>query len=132
MTAWRVRVTIAAAVCAVGVPALAQSRQSGRSTVSAGVKRASARRTAEPPVVDGTLDEEIWDQAEPVSDFVQAEPIEGQPASEPTEVRVLYDDRAIYVGVVCYDSEPSKIITTDSRRDSGLNDMDSFQMIFDT
>ena len=68
----------------------------------------------------------------PVADFVQTEPVEGQPATERTEVRILYDDKAIYVGVICFDSEPSRIVTTDSRRDSGLSDMDSFQMILDT
>ena len=47
-------------------------------------------------------------------------------------MRLLYDDKAIYVGVICYDADPSRIVTTDSRRDSGLDAMDSFQMIFDT
>ena len=64
--------------------------------------------------------------------FIQTEPTEGLPATERTEVRILYDDRAIYIGVICFDSEPSRIITTDSRRDSGLGDMDSFQLILDT
>src|SRR5437867_10312149 len=81
-------------------------------------KRALARRATEAPVIDGVLDERVWQEAIPVSEFVQSEPSEGQPPSERTEVRVLYDDQAIYIGVVCYDSEPSKIITTDSRRDS--------------
>ena len=86
----------------------------------------------EVPVIDGVLDEAIWQEATLVTDFVQTEPVEGQPATERTEVRILYDDRAIYIGVICFDSEPSRIITTDSRRDSGLGDMDSFQMILDT
>ncbi len=78
------------------------------------------------------MQERVWQQATALSDFVQTDPVEGQPASEKTEVRLLYDDTAIYVGVICYDSDPSQIITTDSRRDSGLSEMDSFQMIFDT
>jgi hypothetical protein len=98
----------------------------------AGPRRASAARVGEAPVIDGVLDERVWQQATPLSDFVQAEPMEGQPASESTEVRILYDDTAIYVGVVCHDEDPTKIITTDSRRDSGMNGQDSFQMIFDT
>ncbi len=100
--------------------------------VPAGPRRASAARVGEAPVIDGVLDERVWQQATPLSGFVQAEPMEGQPSSESTEVRLIYDDAAIYVGVICYDADPTRIITTDSRRDSGMNGQDSFQMIFDT
>jgi hypothetical protein len=93
---------------------------------------AMALRTSNPPTVDGTLDDPAWQAAKPLTDFTQTEPLEGQPASEKTEVRILYDDRFVYVGVICYDSDPSQIIVTDTRRDSSLTDMDSFQMIFDT
>lgn len=78
------------------------------------------------------MDERVWQQATPITDFTQTEPIEGQPATEKTEVRLLYDDTNVYVGVVCYDSDPSGIISTDSRRDSSMTEGDSFQMIFDT
>jgi hypothetical protein len=93
---------------------------------------ASAAHVTEAPVVDGSLDERAWQEAAPLDGFVQAEPFEGQPGSERTEVRILYDDDAIYVGVVCHDRDPSLIVTTDTRRDAGLGEMDSFQMIFDT
>ena len=56
----------------------------------------------------------------------------GLPGSENTEVRLLYDDEAIYVGVTLHDRDPSLIVTTDTRRDAELDEMDSFQMIFDT
>ena len=59
----------------------------------------SASRITEAPSIDGVLDERVWQDAAPLTDFVQAEPFEGQPASERTEVRMLYDDEAIYVGV---------------------------------
>ena len=95
-------------------------------------RRAAAVRVPEAPSIDGLLDERIWQQATPIDDFVQIEPSEGEPATEKTEVRVLYSSTMLYVGVICYDSEPGKIVTTDSRRDSGLNGQDSFQMIFDT
>lgn len=93
---------------------------------------AMAVQAAEAPTIDGVLDDRVWQNATPLTDFVQAEPLEGQPASESTEVRIVYDDEAIYVGVTLHDSDPSQIVTTDSRRDSGLGDMDSFQIIFDT
>src|SRR5262245_32356168 len=68
-------------------------------------RRAVATRVTEAPVVDGVLDERVWQQASPIAEFVQAEPSEGQPATEKTEVRVVYDDQAVYVGVICYDSD---------------------------
>ena len=93
---------------------------------------ALAVQASEAPTIDGVLDDRVWQNATPLSDFVQAEPFEGQPASESTDVRIVYDDEAIYVGVALHDSDPSQIVTTDTRRDSGLGDMDSFQIIFDT
>jgi hypothetical protein len=114
----------------MAAPAAAQTPRAAAAETAQ--KRTMARRATDAPVIDGVLDERAWQDAVPVSDFVQAEPAEGQPATEKTEVRLLYDDKMIYVGVVCYDEDPSKIVTTDSRRDSGLDAMDSFRMIFDT
>src|SRR5439155_16716562 len=93
---------------------------------------AAATRTTEAPKIDGNLDEAIWQQAGPLANFVQAEPFEGQPATELTEVRVLYDDLNLYIGAICYDSDPSQIIVSDARRDASMSDMDSFQVILDT
>jgi hypothetical protein len=92
----------------------------------------SALAVTERPTIDGALEEEMWQQAVPATGFLQAEPFPGQPGSERTEVRILYDDEAIYVGVICFDRDPSLIVTTDTRRDAALGEMDSFQMIFDT
>jgi hypothetical protein len=64
--------------------------------------------------------------------FRQTQPDEGQPASERTEVRVVYDDEAIYIGAVCFDRTPDGIIVSESRRDSPLRETDSFQVILDT
>ena len=93
---------------------------------------APAHRVTEAPTINGVLDEREWQQATPLFNFVQAEPFEGQPATEKTEVRILYDDKNIYVGVVCYYKDASQIITTDTRRDFNIDDMDSFLIIFDT
>ncbi len=62
----------------------------------------------EAPVIDGYLDEELWQYAPPLTGFVQAEPFEGAPASEETEVRLLYDNAAIYIGVWLHDSDSSQ------------------------
>ena len=92
----------------------------------------TAARTQEAPTIDGVLDEQVWQQATPIQDFIQSEPFQGQPATEKTEVRVLFTASTLYVGVICFDSNPADIVTTDSRRDSDLTGQDSFQMIFDT
>src|SRR5262245_36440021 len=88
-------------------------------TAPAAARRATAVRTSEVPTIDGVLDERVWEQATPIDEFVQIEPQEGLPATERTEVRLLYTPTAIYVGVTCFDAEPSGIVVTDSRRDSG-------------
>ncbi len=93
---------------------------------------ASAVQVVEAPVIDGYLDEELWEFAPPLSGFVQADPQEGAPASEETEVRILYDDTALYIGVWLHDSDTSQIVVTDTSRDAGLGNQDSFQIIFDT
>jgi hypothetical protein len=114
-------------------PGIARAQQTaGTGAAGADTRRASASRTATPPVIDGVVDERAWAEATPVGVFVQTEPVEGQPATEPTDVRVLFDDTAIYVGVICYDSDPANIVTVDSRRDAALSGQDSFQIIFDT
>ncbi|MGE0041083.1 MAG: DUF5916 domain-containing protein [Vicinamibacterales bacterium] len=93
----------------------------------------TAVQVAEGPVVDGdVLGDPVWRTAPAISDFWQEQPNEGAPASEKTEVRLVFTADTLYVGVVCYDSDPSAIIVSDSRRDTPLDQSDSFQMIFDT
>ena len=60
------------------------------------------------PTLDGVIDDEAWTAATPYTDFVQQEPNDGQPATERTEVRVLVDKTAIYIGVISFDSEPTR------------------------
>jgi hypothetical protein len=94
---------------------------------------ATAIMTNEAPVLDGNvLDDPAWKAAPVISGFRQEQPDEGQPASENTEVRVVFTRDTLYIGVVCFDREPGSIIVADSRRDSGLDETDSFQIIFDT
>lgn len=94
---------------------------------------ARAFRVDTSPKLDGdVLNDPIWQRAEPVSGFTQTTPAEGAPASEPTEVRIVYTREAIYFGVVCFDREPEKIVAAGSQRDISLEDSDSFQFILDT
>ena len=72
------------------------------------------------PVLDGHVNDEAWLRVEPYATFTQTDPIEGAPATERTEVRVLFDKTNVYIGVICFDSDPSKVIVNQSRRDADL------------
>ena len=75
----------------------------------------ATRATA--PRVDGRLDDEVWNRATPTGSFRQRDPEEGAPGTERTEVRVLYDDEALFVGVRAFDSRPDQISAPLARRD---------------
>ena len=81
--------------------------------------------------VDGRMDESVWSRVEPAADFVQSDPGLGSPASEHTEVRIAYNDRALYMAVVCFDSEPTRLLRFQRRRDEFLQADDRFQWVFD-
>ncbi|MDZ7643061.1 MAG: DUF5916 domain-containing protein [Woeseiaceae bacterium] len=84
------------------------------------------------PTLDGdVLGDAAWQRVQPTGDFWQIQPAEGRPASQQTEVYIGYTDDALYIGVVAYDENPAGIIVTDSRRDSPLDDTDSFQVVID-
>ena len=70
--------------------------------------------------IDGRLEENVW-QTEPAEGFTQTDPQDGAPATERTKVWVAYDDKALYVAAMCYDSEPNKIIARLGRRDDKMN-----------
>ena len=60
-------------------------------------------------ILDGLLDEPIWQTAPAASGFRQREPLDGAPATEETEVRVVYDETTLYVGILAFDSRPDAI-----------------------
>jgi len=84
------------------------------------------------PKLDGTLNDPLWLNAKPITDFRQREPREGEPATEKTEVRILYTRHAVYFGIHCYDSEPSRIIATELRRDVSQDLDDHFEILIDS
>ena len=91
-----------------------------------------AARAAEPPLIDGHLDDVAWDEAPILSGFVQREPVEGEPVSERTEVRLVYDESALYVGAWMFVDDPSTIVVGETRRDASLANTDAFAMVIDT
>src|SRR3990172_9208697 len=84
--------------------------------------------------IDGRFDEPAWAVAEPVTAFTQRQPQEGDPATERTEVRIVYDDAAIYVAARMYDADPAGIRTELARRDASYqsNSSDWFGLAFDS
>ncbi|PYQ38018.1 MAG: hypothetical protein DMF77_25250 [Acidobacteria bacterium] len=89
-----------------------------------------AARATVPISVDGRLGEDEWSRAPVAAGFVQREPNEGAAATEATELRLLYDDAALYVGVRLHDSEPGRIVRQLSRRDD-VAEADSFSIFLD-
>lgn len=94
-------------------------------------KAIDAVRTTRPPDVDGWLNDPCWRVSKPVTDFVQFDPVEGAAPSETTTVRLLYDDDALYVGVMCSDSDPREIVRRLSRRDR-TTEADRFTVMIDS
>src|SRR5262245_58765205 len=81
-------------------------------------KSIRAVRVYTAPRIDGRLDDAVWATAPVDERFTQVYPAEGQTPTERTEVRILYDDGALYVGVRMLDSDPSGIVARMTRRDN--------------
>ena len=95
--------------------------------------QAKAYRTFGSIEIDGDFNESDWQEAKPVGQFSQVEPDAGDPMTLPTEVRVLYDEENVYFGFTCFDSDVSKIIANDMRRDAReLHENDYVFLILDT
>jgi hypothetical protein len=94
--------------------------------------RATRLQPDERIVLDGHLDEQVWNRAVPASDFIQQDPDNGKPATEPTEVRILFTSTALYMGVTAYDSEPDEWLGYHRRRDDFLQSDDRFMWNIDT
>jgi len=119
-------------VCGLLFPALAAADGALQLQSPDGRRQVGAVEARAPMTIDGALDEEAWRTAQPADAFVQAEPHEGEPASELTEVRIAYDRDALYIGVVCHDTPPAVLVVNDIRKDFGTGEQDSFELILDT
>jgi len=100
---------------------------------SEGRVTARAVRLTEALVIDGLLRDPIYSQVPAISDFVQQEPNEGEPATERTELWIFFDDTNLYVSARCLDSEPGRTIANELRRDGdSLNRNDNIHIVLDT
>ncbi len=130
-----------AAVCgcllgAVLLPGAARAQESADGAMKAAGAAAAhvmhAVRRSGPIVVDGVLDEPAWQKAVVARNFTQSYPKPGQPPTDPTEVRVLYDDDALYVGVRMYDAHPDSIAAQLAPRDATSIYSDWLHVIIDS
>ncbi|MGH9385212.1 MAG: carbohydrate binding family 9 domain-containing protein [Vicinamibacterales bacterium] len=95
-------------------------------------RRLPARHADGPITLDGRFDEPSWTGAPMAKGFLQNDPQEGAPATFDTEVRLLYDDRALYIGVFAKDDQPSEIIVNELRKDFNTGSADGFSVVIDS
>ncbi|MCH6548102.1 MAG: carbohydrate binding family 9 domain-containing protein, partial [Gemmatimonadetes bacterium] len=124
----RIGTTIVAFVAFAGAaPSQASAQTRTVPTVNAG--RLSTEQAAQIRV-DGLLDERAWRDVSAATDFRQQEPLEGAAATERTEVRVLFDETTLYIGVLAHDSDPDGVIARILQRDKVMQASDGGQPEF--
>ena len=122
-----IKLSLLLSMCLLFVPHSAEAQTERE------LPRMSAHRTSEEIKVDGILDETVWQTVEPIRQLYQITPDQGEPATEQSEIRILYDDKKLYFGFIFFDSEMDKIVANDMRRDSdGLRSNDYGFLLLDT
>jgi hypothetical protein len=123
--------TVTALLACFGAPAAAA--QPPPEAIAGGPRVVTAVRLADDETIqlDGRLDEPAWQRAEPARDFRQQDPDNGAPATESTEVRIVFNRQRLYLGVVAYDSEPERILGNQMQRDQPFSADDRFMWTID-
>jgi hypothetical protein len=93
---------------------------------------AVAVRISEKIALDGKLDEPAWKRAVPIGNFTQQTPHLGEPATDRIDVRFLYDDDNLYIGVICFDSEPDRILINSLQKDYPTQESDGVTVLIDS
>lgn len=132
----RPRAALAAALFSLAAPLAAANASEERAPAAAPgralVPSTVAVRAESPPVIDGDLSEASWSKAKPIDALFQTDPKPGEPATEKTEVRVLYDGEAIYFGIRCFDSDPGAVVATQMARNASTFLDDRVSILIDT
>ena len=126
------QLVIAATCCAVLGRAAAAQTLTQPAGVARGARVGTAQLVTEPPRIDGRLNEAVWARATALSGFIQRELHEGDPVTERTEVRILTDGEALYIGAWLFDREPGGIVPGEKIRDATLDNSDAFSFVLDT
>jgi len=122
---------LAALLVAVGSLAGSPSAAQQPERVRGDTPVARAQRTTGTIHVDGRLDEPDWAQASAIGPLTQREPLEGREASEPTDVRILFDEQALYIGIMCHESHQQRLVSTQLTRDADLDVDDRVTIVLD-
>ena len=93
--------------------------------------RATRIEASEAPIIDGDVSDAVWAKAEVIDEFYQLEPDTGQPVSERTELRFLYDAENLYIAVYAYDRQPDLIRATTKNRDGSFAGDDTVRITLD-
>lgn len=96
------------------------------------MKETSALKIDKSIKVDGLLNESVWEMAPEAGNFIQFEPERGKQSSMKTVVKILYDEKYIYFGFICYDLQPEKIAARITKRDAELHEDDAVLVFLDT
>jgi hypothetical protein len=120
---------LTAALLGLAAPAAAQQAPAH---ASGATPRLQAVERTSPVVVDGRLDEAVWQGAPAATGFTQQDPHEGQPATQPTEVRIAYDADALYIGARMIDSLGARGVHPQLARRDQSSGGDYVQFVFDT
>ena len=131
MSASAITLACAAVLCCVGPSAEAQGGPSDGNGLRAARAGGTARVTTS-PVIDGHLDEALWKSGQLFTGFIQRELDEGRPVTERTEVRIVTDGEALYVGAWLFDRDAHAIVAGEKVRDATLTSSDYFGFILDT
>ena len=126
------RVVVLSAVCLCPAFSRAQSNSPIDYASARLDKRIPATRLTGRIELDGRLDEPAWSGAPVAKDFIQNDPREGAPATFDTEVRMIYDEDALYIGVFARDDQPQDVIINELRKDFNTGNSDSFVVVIDT
>jgi hypothetical protein len=129
LSGWR---AVPACVCVILLATAVAGAQTIPLTSPDGRKQTTAMRLTGTVTLDGDLNEDAWASAPAATGFVQAEPQEGEPATESTEVRILFDEDHLYIGVRCLDRGPAGIVINEIRKDFAGRDQDTFEVLLDT
>jgi len=128
----RILLTAAALVGAIAPARAGQAQQAAVENGARPTIVATPLAQGESITLDGRLDETVWARAVPGGGFIQVDPENGRPATENTEVRIVFDADTLYLGITCYDSEPNGRIAYQRRRDESLQSDDRIQIMIDT
>ena len=132
-TAFRTRfASPAGCLLGAGLLCATASAQDDALPVGARMKTLEITRIDQVPVIDGRLDDAVWQSATQVEDLHQVAPLEYAPPSQPTSIYVFYDDEAIYVGARMLDSEPERMVANTLRQGEQFWSDEYFAMMIDT